>query len=309
MFVTLLNIRGKAKRVLLKFLCIFVLGGITWLSSQAVASAYAVGEIQVQTSTVDLYPYSYPSVTLSQPTALHKGYYIYARGVQWNGSYFYTDVLKNGQWVTYNFGDVNLYFGPGDNVTAVRFRINGSSGYCRIEYNIQWGMFTYDYYESSTMAANVLSTKTSADNAYSAASTAATYALNAYDAANAAKASADQAAANTTYNGQSAAYWAYLAAQGGVDTTPPMIQKVGGQNGATCTTTGTFYVVVQATDNRTGQLQARVQVDGGAWTGWYNIPQSAIPVTLSTIGAHTITVEVKDVAGNTSQATMTAFRV
>jgi len=308
MFVTLLAIKDKVRRVLLKFLCIPLLASIIWLSLEAVASAYAVAEIQVQSSTVDLYPYSYPSITLSQPTALHKGYYIYARAVQWSGSYFYTDVLKNGQWVTYP-GDINSYFSPGDNVTAVRFRINGSSGYCRIEYNVQWGMFTYDYYESSTMAANVLSTKTSADNAYSAASTAASYAQNAYNAANAAKASADQAAANTTYNGQSAAYWAYLAAQGGADTTPPTIQKVGGQNGATCTTTGTFYVVVQATDNKTGQLQARAQVDGGAWTGWYNIPQSAIPVTLPSVGAHTITVEVKDAVGNTSQATMTAFRV
>ncbi|MDN5344529.1 MAG: hypothetical protein PWQ18_640 [Clostridia bacterium] len=141
------------------------------------------------------------------------------------------------------------------------------------------------------------------------AANAATNAQNAYNAANAAKASADQAAANTTYGGQSAAYWAYQAAQGGADTTPPTIQKIGGLNGATCTTSGTFYVVVQATDNRVGQLQARAQVDGGTWTGWYNIPQNAIPVTLSSAGAHTITVEVKDAAGNSSQATMTAFRV
>lgn len=143
---------------------------------------------------------------------------------------------------------------------------------------------------------------TNAQNAYNAANTAATNAQNAYNAA-------DIAAAQTIYNGQSAAYWAYLAAQGGVDITPSTIQKIGGLNGATCTTTGTFYVVVQATDNKAGQLQARAQVDGGTWTGWYNIPQNAIPVTLSSTGAHTITVEVKDAAGNSSQATMTAFRV
>ncbi|QGP93395.1 hypothetical protein MGLY_28030 [Neomoorella glycerini] len=145
--------------------------------------------------------------------------------------------------------------------------------------------------------------------AYNAANNAAGYAQNAYNAADAAKRSADQATANTTYNGQSAAYWAYQAAQGGIDTTPPTIQKVQGLNGATCTTTGTFSMVVQATDNRAGQLQARAQVDGGAWTGWYNIPGNAIPVTLSSSGAHTITVEVKDLAGNTSQATITAFRI
>lgn len=161
--------------------------------------------------------------------------------------------------------------------------------------------------DAAKTSANIAATN--AQNAYNAANTAATNAQNAYNAANAAKASADQAAANTTYSGQSAAYWAYQAAQGGADTTPPTIQKIGGLNGATCTTSGTFYVVVQATDNRVGQLQARAQVDGGTWTGWYNIPQSAIPVTLSSAGAHTITVEVMDAAGNSSQATMTAFRV
>ncbi|MGB9846556.1 MAG: hypothetical protein ACPLRH_03510 [Desulfotomaculales bacterium] len=150
---------------------------------------------------------------------------------------------------------------------------------------------------------------TAANNAASYASSAKTYASNAATYAQNAYTAASTAANNTTYNGQSAAYWAYQAAQGGVDTTPPTIQKVGGQNGATCTTTSTFYVVVQATDNKTGQLQARAQVDGGTWTGWYNIPQNAIPVSLSSVGAHTITVEVKDVAGNSSQATMTAFRV
>ncbi|MBE3573805.1 MAG: hypothetical protein IMW95_12810 [Moorella humiferrea] len=174
--------------------------------------------------------------------------------------------------------------------------------------------YTVGGYAASTQEVDAV--RIEAINAKNAANTAATNAQNAYSAAqntysaaNAAKASADQAAANTTYGGQSAAYWAYLAAQGGADTTPPTIQKVGGQKGATCTTTGTFYVVVQATDNKTGQLQARAQVDGGTWTGWYNILQSAIPVTLSSAGAHTITVEVKDAAGNSSQATMTAFRV
>ncbi|MBE3573773.1 MAG: hypothetical protein IMW95_12645 [Moorella humiferrea] len=182
--------------------------------------------------------------------------------------------------------------------------------------------------KTATDAANVAATN--AQNAYNAANSAAANAQNAYNAANtaasaaqAAQSAASTAATNaqnaynaantaanqTIYNGQSAAYWAYQAAQGGTDTTPPTIQKVAGQNGATCTSTGTFYVVVQATDNRTGQLQARAQVDGGTWTGWYNIPQNAIPVSLSSVGAHTITVEVKDAAGNSSQATMTAFRV
>lgn len=201
-----------------------------------------------------------------------------------------------------------LYFGPfylGQNYRGFKLGTPSASPaqytYASARIN---GNLTFEFY-SLVFASTESQFTTLSNNAASAA----TNAQNAYNAANAAKASADQAAANTTYGGQSAAYWAYQAAQGGADTTPPTIQKIGGLNGATCTTSGTFYVVVQATDNRVGQLQARAQVDGGTWTGWYNIPQNAIPVTLSSAGAHTITVEVKDAAGNSSQATMTAFRV
>lgn len=161
--------------------------------------------------------------------------------------------------------------------------------------------------QNALNAANIAAS--AAQGAQTAANTAATNAQNAYNVANNAYNAANTAASQTIYNGQSAAYWAYQAAQGGADTTPPTIQKVQGLNGATCTNTGIFYVVVQATDNRAGQLQAHAQVDGGAWTGWYNIPASAIPVTLSSTGAHTITVEVKDAAGNIAQATMIAFRI
>lgn len=162
--------------------------------------------------------------------------------------------------------------------------------------------------------------KTAAEAAASAAASArdvATEARNAVvdangnvlAAARSANAQATAAADRTLYNGQSAAYWAYLASQGGVDVTPPVIEKLRGKNGATATTTGTFEVEVTARDDRTGQLQARARVDNGAWTGWYSVPQNRVPVTISNTGAHTITVEVKDPAGNTSQATMTAFRL
>ncbi|WXJ84375.1 hypothetical protein MTBGP_11660 [Moorella thermoacetica] len=231
----------------------------------------------------------------------------------------------------------NISFGPYYlNQNYRGFKLGSPSAYCPSGYTMGSASLNayldFEFYaivfastesQFTTLSNNAASAATNAQNAYNAANTAAsaaqsaqsaansanTNAQNAYNAANAAKASADQAAANTTYSGQSAAYWAYLAAQGGTDTAPPTIQKVAGQNGATCTSTGTFYVVVQATDNRAGQLQAHAQVDGGVWTGWYNIPQNAIPVSLSSVGAHTITVEVKDAAGNSSQATMTAFRV
>lgn len=134
-------------------------------------------------------------------------------------------------------------------------------------------------------------------------------ALEARDKASEAKALAELAASRAYYNGQSAAYWAYLASQGGVDVTPPVIEKLRGKNGATATTTGTFWVEVTARDDRPGQLQARAQVNGGAWTGWYDIPQNFVPVTLPVAGANTITVEVRDAAGNVARATMTAFKL
>lgn len=95
----------------------------------------------------------------------------------------------------------------------------------------------------------------------------------------------------------------------GGDTTPPTIQKLSGLNGATCVAAGgIFNVTVTAMDNKAGQLQARAKIDDGSYGGWTNIPQGTLPVTLSK-GAHTITVQVKDEASNTSTATMTAFGV
>jgi hypothetical protein len=94
-----------------------------------------------------------------------------------------------------------------------------------------------------------------------------------------------------------------------VDSKAPAITKISGQNGATATSSSTFYVVVQATDDMPGQLQACTSVDGETFGNWYNVPQSVIPVTLSTTGAHTITVKVRDLAGNETQASMTAFRL
>ncbi|OPY63696.1 MAG: hypothetical protein A4E56_00419 [Pelotomaculum sp. PtaU1.Bin065] len=93
------------------------------------------------------------------------------------------------------------------------------------------------------------------------------------------------------------------------DNVPPVIQKVAGKNGATCTTSGIFNIVVSATDNNSGQLWAQARVDEGSWTSWFNIPQSFIPLTLSAAGSHTITVNVKDVSGNISSTSMTAFRI
>lgn len=183
------------------------------------------------------------------------------------------------------------------------------------------GWDCWNFVNTDTIATDTLhvaqDARDAATTASTNASTAATNAQNAYNAATTAATSASSAATNalnaynnTIYDGESAAYWAYLAANNiNVDDTPPVIQKLSGANGATCTTKSSFSVVVNASDNKPGQLQARAKVDSGSFGSWVNIPQSAISVTLSTSGAHTITVEVKDAAGNVSSATMIAFRI
>ncbi len=156
-------------------------------------------------------------------------------------------------------------------------------------------------------------TKTKLDSTYSKAEAARAQALSATSEATVAKNNAalaidkaQIAVDQTIHNGQSAAQWAYLAT---LDTAPPTINEVKGRNEATCTTSGTFYVVVNATDNKPGQLQAQARVGEGAWTGWVSIPQNTIAVALPSVGAHTITVNVKDAAGNISTSSMTAFRI
>jgi len=195
------------------------------------------------------------------------------------------------------------------------------SGLVASESKVQQGV---DAANAAKTAANTAATN--ASNAYSAANTAATNANNAYntlingasnngkslsttyDKANNAATQATNAANNTVYNSQSAAYWAYLAANNAeTDTTPPTI-KLTGLNGATCTTNSSFIVVVSASDNKSGQLSAQAKVGSGAWGSWTNVPGN-LAVTLPTIGAHTITVQVKDAAGNISTANMTAFRL
>lgn len=90
------------------------------------------------------------------------------------------------------------------------------------------------------------------------------------------------------------------------DSEAPVIDSVQGEGGATCSTSGSFNVTVSATDNMPGQLQAQAKVNGGSYGGWVNIPDSSVPVSLSN-GANTITVQVKDAAGNTTTKTITAF--
>ena len=173
-----------------------------------------------------------------------------------------------------------------------------------------------DVADQNTAEQTLTAANTAATNATTAstnASTAASRALNNYNILNNSTKGlyktydvASVAATNTTYGGNTAAYWAYVAySAGNSDTTAPIIKKISGQNGATCTTSGTFNVVVSASDNSGGALQAQASVDGGGYGSLVTLPNS-IPVLLSD-GAHTITVRVQDEAGNTTTETMTAF--
>jgi len=93
------------------------------------------------------------------------------------------------------------------------------------------------------------------------------------------------------------------------DSAPPTITSVKGYNGATCTTGTTFKVVVKASDNSSDSLEFRVKADSGSWSNWTSISNYAVATGISGGGAHTISVEVRDQAGNASNDTMTVFKI
>ncbi|MFZ5898329.1 MAG: hypothetical protein ACOYU7_03960 [Bacillota bacterium] len=119
-----------------------------------------------------------------------------------------------------------------------------------------------------------------------------------------AKNAANVAVANTSYNGQSAAYWAYqasLAAQNPA----PTITKVQGLNNATCTAGTTFSIVVQAA----GATECRAKVDNGSWTGWMPVGSPVTVTGITQPGAHTVYVEVRNAAGVVATGQMMMFKL
>lgn len=175
-----------------------------------------------------------------------------------------------------------------------------------------------------------MASQASVDAAKSSADTAATNAQNAYNAANAAKTSAD--AAKTSADTAAARVWdstesksaATLAKEArdkanqalteinNVKTVvnnlrssvTPQIQKISGLNGATCTKTTSFTVVVQAS----GATQYRVKLDNGSWGSWTAMG-TPTTVTVSTTGAHTVYVEIQNASGATASGQMTFFKI
>ncbi|MTI84377.1 MAG: hypothetical protein FH756_10830 [Firmicutes bacterium] len=126
-------------------------------------------------------------------------------------------------------------------------------------------------------------TKTKLDTTYTKANTAAsqsttavnelgnaTYGLSKIKSdTGAALTKATTAANQTIYNGNSSAYWAYVASVNtGFDTIAPSITNIQGQNGATCTTNTSFTVVTTASDNGPdSNLRYRAICDGFD-SGW-----------------------------------------
>ncbi len=102
---------------------------------------------------------------------------------------------------------------------------------------------------ASTAATDAAAAQTAATNANTNASTTVTNTTNDPAADTAITSSTNGMAAtynNTTYNGESAAYWANEAATAAANIVP-VISSVVGQNGATCTTSGSFTAIVAVT--------------------------------------------------------------
>lgn len=122
---------------------------------------------------------------------------------------------------------------------------------------------------------------------------------------------AQEAKNNTVYQGQSAAYWAYQAAQAA--NTPPVITKIQGLNGATCTRGTNFTLVVTASDNGPPSNLRYRAVCGSFDSGWLSTNQITI-TGLSAPGPKTAAVMVSDNptnpdGGNIAQSTFTFFKI
>lgn len=85
----------------------------------------------------------------------------------------------------------------------------------------------------------------------------------------------------------------------------PFIQNISGYNGATCTKTNTFDVIVQA--NNATEFRARVE--SGVWSDWVSMGNYATVTGLGSQGAYTIFVEVRNDLGAISTGQKMVFRL
>jgi hypothetical protein len=91
--------------------------------------------------------------------------------------------------------------------------------------------------------------------------------------------------------------------------TPPTISTLAGWGGATCTTTTSVSLELDAAGAISGQLQYRYQINGGSWTSLASLAGNRITVSGLSIGVDTINVGVDDVAGNETKKSVTIFYI
>lgn len=186
--------------------------------------------------------------------------------------------------------------------------------------------FTRTVTTSGTFAGYSPRTATdAANNAAAQAQNAANAAAQARDAANAASSNAWQAA--DWLNPASGSTSAVKDSQGTVLTAArqardlanqtliavnnlqnsmaPVLLKVSGYNGATCTIGTTFNVVVQAP----GATEFRVKADTGSWSSWVPVSGYATATGITGTGAHTVFVEARNSAGAVTSGQMTVFKL
>ncbi|MGI9862546.1 DNRLRE domain-containing protein [Moorella naiadis] len=94
-----------------------------------------------------------------------------------------------------------------------------------------------------------------------------------------------------------------------LDTTPPVITKFRGYNGATASTTNVINLELIAYDNLPGPLQYNISVNGGTWSGWSNLPGSQISYAGLASVVNNIEVKVRDLAGNEASSSVVIWKL
>ena len=94
-----------------------------------------------------------------------------------------------------------------------------------------------------------------------------------------------------------------------VDSASPVIGTLRGNNGTTATTTSSVTLELIASDNLPGTLQWRCQVNGGIWSSWSNLTGSTVSASGLALGTNRINVQVRDVAQNVAERSVTIWRV
>ncbi|QGP93394.1 hypothetical protein MGLY_28020 [Neomoorella glycerini] len=94
-----------------------------------------------------------------------------------------------------------------------------------------------------------------------------------------------------------------------LDTTPPVITRFRGYNGATATITNSVSLEVVAYDNLPGTLKYSMSINGGTWGPWGDLNVNMISYGGLAGMVNNITIKVKDLAGNEAVASTTIWKL